>query len=223
MGKYYLDLRHRAKVDEPVKEKHGSFMTVMANVDQPWGYNNKPVPDVIVEDSELVSVVELRELSSRGLKSYITYPLRNDQYLRDEAQYDDNIIIEFKPKETDLSDFVNNIFPIYIEAFDCYRSSVINREVSRGDWPSIVELTNSTGKNIDGRDGVYRINEINYYDRELCRRAFNLTPEEIVQRLDGKVERVSVFHDGVLLIYSSKLLPQDGLEKIDSEIKTLLK
>jgi len=99
---------------------------------------------------------------------------------------------------------------------------VHNWSITRSDWPQVVELCNSTGKDVNGRDGVYRINAVNYYDRELCQRAFNLSPEQIVERLDGKVESVSLLSDGVMLIYSSKLLERDELEKIDAKVKALL-
>ncbi|TQV73384.1 hypothetical protein FKG94_16900 [Exilibacterium tricleocarpae] len=223
MNKYYLDLRHRAKVDEPIQNKHKHFMQTMAEIEAPWGYGGKSVPAVNVSDMELVAVVELGELSSRGIKSYITYKLRSEKYLRDNAQYDDTVIIEFKPGDADLSNFIETVFPRYIEAFDCYRATVGNREIAQDDWGTIVEQCNSQGRDVNGRDGVYRINELNFYDRELCKRAFGLSPEAIVKRLEGKVERVSLFHDGVLLVGSSTLLSRDELEKLNSTVKALLK
>jgi len=213
MKEYALILSHRPKIDEDVKEKHKGFSNSLMKYHFPWGYGDSQVPDVNIDSAELVYVVKLKELSPRGLRSYITYSLRSDQYLRDVAEHDDKVVIELKPQDLNLSLFIKEILPHYIECFDCYRASIINRDLSTGDWSVIVDEYNSTGKDIDGRDSVYRINEINFYDRELCKRAFNLTPEKIVGKLEGKVEY------GVILIYSSTLLPQEELEQIDTKVK----
>ena len=222
MNEYCLDLRHRPRVQESIAEKHKIFCNTLKEFDFPWGYKGHSVPNIDVKKPKIVYVVKLKELSPRGLRSYLTYSLRSDQYLRDVAEHDDGVIIEFKPKDLDLSFFVKEVFPRYIESFDCYRASVINRELSRDDWTAVSEKMNSTGKDVDGRDGVYRVNEINFYDRELCKRAFSLTPEKIVERLEGKVESVYLFHDGVVLIYSSTLLPIDQLEEVDGKVRRWL-
>lgn len=210
-------------MNESIEEKHARFKEALLQFDEPWGYKGKVVPDAPDIGDNLTSVVELAALSSRGSKSYIVYNRRDSDYLKDNAQYDDNVIIEFRSEAADLRDFVKHVLPTYIETFDCYRASIVNRTVARSDWPSVVELCNSTGKDVNGRDNIYRVNEINFYDRELCKRAFGLSPEKIVQCLDGKIEHVSLFHGGILLVYSSQLMPVEKLVSIGSEVKALLK
>jgi len=170
-----VELRRRASVEEPIKKVHEEFSIFLHEFDKPWGYKGLNVPDVDLSAAELIFVVMLDDLCSRGCKSYISYKLRNKEYLQDNAQYDDYLIIEFKFKDQDFSVFLERVLPSYIRAFNCYRASIINCNLALQDWPEIVEQCNSTGRDINGRDGVYRINEINFFDRELCKRAFNLT------------------------------------------------
>ena len=221
---YYIGLRRRARVGESHQELHRRFIETMSRYDAPWGYKNHEMPIAPEFGKNLTSVVELRALSGKDRKSYICYLFRSEQYLKDKAQFDDHVIVEFQSKGVDTEVLFEKVFPAYIEAFDCYRATVASREIEMAGWDSIVELCNKTGKDVNGRDGVYRINPANFFDRELCRRAFGLTPEQIRKRLEGKVEKVSLLHDGVLIIYSSKLpSSREEYEKIDSELKTLLK
>lgn len=220
---YKLELRHRASAEEPIEDKHRKLMHAMTRYDPPYGYKGREIPSV-PNIGKIVSVVPLRPLSKRGAKSYVCYSLRSKTYLKDKAEHDDHLIMEFKPQELDINMLLNQVFPAYIEAFDCYRAAIANREITASDWDRVVELSGSTGKDINGRDGVYRFHPANYFDRELCRRAFGLTPEQIVKRLEGKVETASLLNDGVLIIYSSKLpRSREEYEKIDSDIKALLK
>jgi hypothetical protein len=110
-----------------------------------------------------------------------------------------------------------------VTAFNAYRGTIfLNNTLVIDDRQEIVRLYRETGKDVNGRDGVYRINTVNYFDRELCRRAFNLSPEEIAHRLEGKVERVSLLLDGVLLIVTSELLDRTELEKVDAMVRGYL-
>lgn len=222
MEPYEVTFRHRADPDESIEDLHTGLAQALNEFPAPWGYHPNQAPGVNVSTTEMVSVVPLKELSSRGLKSYLSYPLRSRDYLQDNARFDDVFVIELKPAQADQRNFVENVFPRYIEAFDCYRASFMNREAARDDWGTIVEQCNATGRDVNGRDGVYRISEINFFDRELCRRAFGMTPEQVVERLQGKVESVSTFHDGVILVCSSSLLPREELDKVGGDAMAAL-
>lgn len=219
MDKYKIELRHRAQSNESFEEKHKTFMEAISELGRPWclaGLGS--LPDI---GSELLVTVSLDKVLGAGIKGRLTYMYRNEKYLEDNAQYDDSLFIEFNSGKIIFEDVVK-VLPVYISSFGCYRATVHHWGVTRSDWPKVVEECNSTGKDVNGRDGVYRINAINYFDRELCKRAFNLSPEDIVMRLTGKVESVSVLSDGVFLVFSSQPLKREEHEKIDSEIKTLL-
>lgn len=219
MCDFEFEFRHRSTPNESLNDRHANFINVISKLNIPWNLKElKALPDI---GSDLTLTLSLSGVLGKGINGKLVYIYKGYEYLQDNAQYDDNIFIEFNLNKVDVETIIN-IFKVYIVAFDCYRASVNNIDVSSEDWDGIVEECNSTGKDVNGRDGIYRINAINFFDRELCLRAFNLSPEQIIERLEGDVESVSLLHDGVLLIDRSNFLESDEFEKIDSKIRSLL-
>ena len=219
MDKYKLELRHRALATEFIPERHERFLAKIAGLDSPWNLAGiGPLPDI---GSELLVTVALGKIFGVGVKGRLTYVYRSVGYLEDNAQYDDSLFIEFAPGDISI-DKIIEILPVYISGFECYRATLHNWAVTRSDWPGLVEACDKTGRDLNGRDGVYRINVINYFDRELCKRAFLLSPEEIFERLDGKVQSVSLVHDGIFMVYSSKELNRHQFQGVDSVVRSLL-
>jgi len=223
---YRIELRHRAAANESIREKHDKFMQALARHAPPWGLRGReipPAPDVA--PGNLSAVVTLRGLLATGEMSYVRYALRSERYLRDNAQYDDYAIIAFSSGGAErLRALFHEVLPAYVEAFDCYRATIHDLDIQMADWKWVVELSNSTGRDVDGRDGVYRIHPGNYFDGELCRRAFGAAPATIIERLQGKVEKVSALGDGVLLACNSAIpLPREEYEKMDARVRSLLK
>ena len=198
-------------------------MAGLLQIDPPWGLKGRtppPAPDI---GAELVAQVNLAPLLGAGMLGGLFYSFRSEAYLRDEAAVDDILLIRFDPNRGDYTNLVSSVFPQYVTAFNAYRGTIfLNNTLVIDDRQEIVRLYRETGKDVNGRDGVYRINTVNYFDRELCRRAFNLSPEEIAHRLEGKVERVSLLLDGVLLIVTSELLDRTELEKVDAMVRGYL-
>lgn len=219
MDKYKLELRHRARPGEVFSERHEAFLKEISRLGFPWNLvGSGPLPDI---GSELIVSLSLDKVLGSGIKGRITYVYRGLSCIEDSAQYDDSIFIEFYGDKVSSSDLIK-ILPVYIQAFDCYRATIHNWSITRSDWPKVVDACNGTGKDVNGRDGVYRINAINYFDRELCHRAFGLSPEQIVKRLDGKVESVSLLNDGVFIIYCSRPMSREEHENINAEVRALL-
>jgi hypothetical protein len=223
---YELELRHRAAAHESIRERHDKIMQAMACHAPPWGLKGLEIPPARdVAPGDLSALVRLRGLSPNGQMSYVNYTFRSEKYLRDHAQFDDIAIIMFRSDAADrLPELFYEVLPAYIEAFGCYKGTICDPEIRLADWKRVVELSNSTGKDVDGRDGVYRIHPGNYFDRELCRRAFGLAPEKLVERLQGKVEKVLALGDGVLLVCDSGIpLTREEYKNLDARIRSLLK
>lgn len=219
MDKHTIELRHRAKSNESYEDFHTNFLMAISELDSPW--NLKDLEPIKSIGSELLVTLSLNNILGKKFKGRITYMYRNQNYLEDNAQYDDNIFIEFNPGKVDYNEMVK-ILISYVSAFECYRATIHNWAITKSDWPQVTEYCNTTGKDINGRDGVYRINAINYFDRELCMRAFGLSPEEIINKLNGKVENIFFLNDGVFLIYKSNPLNREGHERVDNTIRLLL-
>jgi hypothetical protein len=219
--KYILDLRSRPKLTEDIDSKHAAFIEECKSLPSPWSLNKG---EISVSDikGELSAIADISQVLGKGFNGEIVYQLRSESYLRDAAQFDDNLGIEFNPKKIEFSILVNQVLPILIDAFDCYRATIYEKTIARRDWREIVKHCRDSGSDVNGRDGVFRINAVNYFDRELCLRAFGLSPEEIESKLTGNVEKVEIIGDGVYILVTSDVLNSEEIEQLDSNIKAFL-
>lgn len=220
MTKYKLEFRHRPNFSESIEDRHNNFLRVVSDLGVPWGLNDSlKVPPI---GSELVTSVSLDKLLPVGVKGRISYALRDQKYLEDDAQFDDTLFIEFTASKVDYSGLLKVVFPRYIKAFGSYRSALHDWSVTRSDWPLVVEACEATKKDVNGRDGVFRINAANYFDKELCFRAFGKGPRELVDSVSGCVEEVREFEDGVLIVISYNPLSAGELLSAGDRLKSLV-
>ena len=220
--KYSVNIRHRASPIEDIGLRHDAFIKKQSVIDRQWQIpiDSESAPSEI--KGNLISTLELKGILPKGLKGILQYSFRGEDYLKDEAQYDDFYSIDFNPEKVDYTNFVNITLPELIVAFEAYRARVYLVDIAISDWNEIIKKSSDSDKDVDGRDGVYRIYAVNYFDRELCKRAFDLSPEQIVERLESKVEQVRILGDGVYLVYTSRPLDSDELENVDSEVRELM-
>jgi len=220
MTKYKLEFRRRPNFSESIEDRHNNFLRAVSDLGVPWGFSDSlKVPPI---GSELVTSASLDKLLPVGVKGRISYALRDQKYLEDDAQFDDTLFIEFTASKVDYSDLLKVVFPRYIKAFGSYRSALHDWSVTRSDWPLVVEACEATKKDVNGRDGVFRINAANYFDKELCFRAFGKGSRELVDLICDYVEEVREFEDGVLIVISYNPLSADELLSAGDRLKSLV-
>ncbi len=210
---YYVQMERRALADENYDLLYANFLEGVKDLPNTWNLAGiKPLPDI---GADTMTSVSITRILKRGMKGYIYYLYRGD-YLND-SQDDDRLIIDFK-SDKGLTKELVEILPTYISAFKAYFLTVEHETISTQDWNKVI---NKVIKYHPRKD-VLRINAINYYDRELCRNAFNLTPEEILERLTGNVEIACIVNDGIYFVYTSEELPEEEHRVIDKKIRDLL-
>ncbi|CRM25112.1 hypothetical protein [Pseudomonas sp. 37 R 15] len=220
MTTYKLEFRHRPKLSEPIEKRHENFLEKLSGLGKPWDLAGAvEVPDI---EGELVVSVSLDKFLPKGIKGRIAYSLRSEKYLEDDAQFDDSLFIEFSNAEIDYLDLLKKIFPAYVEAFGAYRASLHDWSVTRSDWPAVLAACDATKRDINGRDGVFRINAANYFDEKLCLRAFGKSPQQIIKCLKGHVENASELAGGVLIVVSYTLLSTSEITTTGERLKELL-
>lgn len=165
------------------------------------------------------SVFYTRELGASFSIFYLAF--KNRQRViqpKDDGGDGDMLIGDFNMnhKSVDYAYLVRDAFPVYVKAMDAYTAWLEDDKARR----HIAEFGRGWGK--DFRSDVNVIFPANFWDRELCRRAFDLTPEEIVNRLQGHVAEARMLLDGVLVIYSYERVPDGQLHRIDEELRPLL-
>ncbi|WP_460132368.1 hypothetical protein [Pseudomonas sp. S1_E04] len=220
MTKYKLEFRHRPSVSESIEERHINFLKAIGDLGVPWNLNGPlEVPSI---GSELVVSVSLDKLLPTGVKGRISYALRDKKHLEDDAQFDDTLFIEFSRYKVNYSDLLKVVFPRYVKTFGSYRAVLHDWDITRGDWPLVLEACDATKKDINGRDGVFRINAANYFDRELCLRAFGRDPAQLVELLSGYVEEVREFEGGILIVISYIPISTAELISVGGRLRELM-
>lgn len=220
MTKHKLEFRHRPKFSESIEKRHKNFLEKLSDLGTPWDLAGAlELPDI---EGELVVSVPLDKWLPKGVKGRVSYALRSEKYLEDDAQFDDSLFVEFSNAKIDYSDLLKRIFPVYADAFGAYRAALHDWSVTRSDWPAVVAACDATKKDVNGRDGVFRINAANYFDKELCLRAFGKSPQQIVNCLKGHVEDISELAGGVLIIVSYTPLSTSEITTTGERLKKLL-
>lgn len=182
--------------------------------------------DVEKDDSSWsVHLSDPHDMLVEGLFGQMRYAARYPQYnYRDEAMYDDHIIITLDTDKIDYANFCRNTILQIISVFQPYRINVeTNKQLSLVDWEITSDISRRTGTNSNGRDGVYRIWPIAYYDDLLCQRAFKLSAEEVVERVAPECEHAELINNGAFLIVTSEVVTDvDALEALNTRIRTCL-
>ena len=218
--KWNLNVKHHANVNDDIVGRHKQFLTALKGLGKPWEIpTNKSSEAKPVRPGELCEVVQLGSVLPGKMKGHIVYPVRVRPYIDDQ---DDILNIEFNLNDVNFHVFATQIFTHYVAAFEAYRAELYFDAASIIDYPEIQKIFFDTGKNLNSRDGIYRIGSLGYYSDELCKKSFGLSSKEVVKRLKGSVEDVYEHHDGVIIIYSSKPVDEETYFKIDNELRPLL-
>jgi hypothetical protein len=130
----------------------------------------------------------------------------NRWWLRDSGGEDDYLVLEFDPGRADYAALTGHVLRHFVEAMDGY--------LAEGGDEKLVHLWFEEWRMEKGdyRDAVNRLFPLNYFDAELCRRAFGMTPRQVVAAVEGAVERAEVWRDGALVYVTTEVLPVDQLD-----------
>ncbi len=228
MTRLCMMFRHRVLPNQSYLEKHQKLMVAVRHLDPPWNLvGREDVPDI---SSKVCTTVRLARHLGTNRYSYILYNYRTEQCYDpnpDHAFHDDHMAIELTSKKFNYDYIFRKVFPCYALAFQSYYATIYDVGLEITDNPRLNDPDRGPGKwrmkySINCRELIIRINAVNYFDRELCRRSFGLMPEVMVERLSGKVEDVRMLGDGVLLVYTYKFLESEELKKVDGEVRKML-
>lgn len=202
---------------------------VLSSLAPPWGLRGvakKHLPPVKTNHSTGVSYT--RDVG-RPVKVYVL-AFQNRDHTKpspDIAMYDDSLIVEIRPKQLTSERYnalLREALPTYIDAMHPYRIALDESTIGVDD--ARIQLPNGASiprpEYVEPRVGVHWIWPANFWDRELCRRAFGLTPEEVVERLSDHVAETRILNDGVLVIDSFNIPSDEAIRQIDARLRPLL-
>jgi hypothetical protein len=215
-------IRRRARLDEPVPVLNAKLLERFVAVPGFWG-EGKTAADAAFEQGETGSL-DLRKSLRDGLSGQVVYMPRFAGYLsKDESKADDTLRIRLDTDKVDYAAFCAETLPRLITIFESYRGYVeTDPKVRAADWEMVRQQSRKTGRNIDGRDSIFRVWPVCWFDLELSRRAFGITAEEAVRRASPECERAELVAGCAFLMVTSAIVVGANLDVIDARIKSRL-
>jgi len=221
--KIWARFRRRALLGEKASEINRSVLKELELIHGFYNSNNSENVVVFNPGTGESSSTNLTPLLSIGISGAISYASRLEGAIVDKAISDDSLRLEIDLKKIDYQWVVSELFEAVISAFRPYRACVIeDLDSDLDDFDEICRLALESGRDIDGRDSIFRIHQVSYYDDELCLREFRLSSKDIASRLEGKIELTKSLANGVLLAYSRDLLGGKAVDEIDTKIRELI-
>lgn len=188
---YLLTVSARVRPGLRVEEKHTSFFEGIRGLKQPWGGQAVPPPPPSMTGRSVGVRDVTAFFSDVPVEAFVTYPHRG--VLPDNGMGDDRLNMLVPTANIDLSYFIREVIPCYITAFGAYLCEYFDEQhISLG----IPQRTSNP------RYAVDSVGLVSYYDAVLCRRAFNLSPEQVVDRVQGICEEARLHQEGAYIIGS---------------------
>lgn len=214
------EFRSRVIHSLDIQERQTEVLSRLKDIS--WLWSSTP------EQAQFFSADEIQDcflnpFLKKGIRGSVSYGPRYSTGVPDKAMYDDILTLSIDENRVHYAEFSGLVFEKVVSAFTAYRAAIIvDLNIYSNDHEDIVELAQTTGKDIDGRDTVYRFNPVNYFDDQLCHRAFGYGAEEVVARLNGEVERAAIVDFGALVIASTDLMDRDNLLALHNHIAGFL-
>jgi hypothetical protein len=215
--KYWLVVHARADEAVSAEEKHARFFEGIKDVPPPWGLGDRPAPPTPQFGRMSLASISLTRFFGDGVqRAMLSYVYR--RWLRDDGLSDDALNITFDPAKVDVYHLIYTVIPKYIMAFDSYLVEYFDDQFIDLAWETPL------GKRVPSnpRFNVSYVWPVSFFDQLLCRRAFNLSPAEVLARLQGKIEHAQLLYNGVYLVGSSQALPFDEARRLSREMKDAL-
>jgi hypothetical protein len=231
-------LRRRAAPDESILELNADLIASLSKLPGFW-CEGKTAQDATFDDGEYddddgeyddddddsgSTVVFLENALIPGLWGQICYASRlESDFSEDEAMNDDLLTCRLTVEEADYTTFCQQTFPELIKIFQPYRAMIeTDQDVGLADWDIVRQDYHVGGPDIDGRDSVYRIWPVNFFDDLLCRRSFGLSAEKVVRRAAPECERAQLIAGGAFLLVTAELVTGAALDPLNQRVQRRL-
>lgn len=223
MSKYVLNARHRPLMTETIEQRFAHFIEIMDRLPPPWGIAKGKELKLLPITTGLSTDTKLRGKLGHGISGFVNFRYRAPMNLGDRAANDDAVVIEFNASKVVWRELIDAALPSYLRAIGAYICRLERWDEMPETGRATSDVCRRFGKDLDGRDGLFRFGPVSYMDRELCRRGCNgMTPEQIVERLAGVVPDVRPFDDGVLIVAADHFPEQAEIVATDRKIRERL-
>jgi hypothetical protein len=184
-------------------------MSDLLHLPPPWGLVRKPWPRAEEPGGEFISAVILRKCFGQPIQSRAHY--QNRLALSDQGSSDDVLVFEFDPKNVNYSELLDTVLPRQIQITGAYRAQLMPHEYLLEEAAAM--------RPVDQRRAVYNIAPANYFDPELSLRAFGLSPQQLVDRLKGKIAEGRILNDGAYIIATREIVDSALARQLAAELR----
>jgi hypothetical protein len=140
------------------------------------------------------------------------------------SKADDTLRVRMDTSKIDYAAFCAETLPRLISVFGSCRGRVeTDLKVKGADWEIVRQQSRKTGRSIDGRDSIFRIWPVCWFDGELSRRSFGFGAEEVVRRAARECERAEIIAGCAFLIVTSEIVTGSGLDVVNARIESCLR
>ncbi|MBI2253539.1 MAG: hypothetical protein HYU58_02850 [Proteobacteria bacterium] len=201
-------MHHRANHDVSIETRHAGFALRMMKLPRPLGWAGLNVPPAPDCGDELGASFEI-VYPVAGLELDCRYVYRGETYkYEDEAFYDDKAWISLTPKSPQID--YRKMLHVHLAgatvAFEAYAAhGYFGAYVVKYEGLHAAELRalhDRPDVDINGRNNIFTLNVVQYWDAELCQRALGYGRDEVIKRLTGKVPLVQPLMDGVYVVFN---------------------
>ncbi|GHA22486.1 hypothetical protein GCM10008090_35260 [Arenicella chitinivorans] len=211
--------RRRSIVNQSLDHLQSIDLEKLSEIDELWQVKVGAEPYIDQGIGESASC-DITDCLVKGVEGALSYASRLEGSVIDKATSDDILILTVDLDLIDFKEFSCHTFPKIIGAFNPYRASIVtDLDLDLDDFEDIVGRVQKTGKDVDGRDSVYRFCAANFFDSEMCNRAFGLTPQKVVTALQKSLVYADLIFGGALMILSISPLVGKDLLAADEMIK----
>lgn len=215
--------RRRASLEEGIDDLNAGILSRLSKIDGFW-ISGHPIADAKLDSGTGESAgINISMCLQFGMKAAISYASRQLKSISDKAIYDDTLLVQIDTDTIGYKSFCRNIFPEIVKSLGAYRANIVtDLEQDFDDFEDIILEAQRTGKDVDGRDTVFRFYPANYFDDLLCDRAFGLSANEVVMRLVGSVALAENLQSGALIILIEEPVLASSQIALETKIRRLL-
>ncbi|MBB6337672.1 hypothetical protein FHR59_001882 [Xanthomonas arboricola] len=215
-----------------IEQRHAQVMEQMSRVGSPLGFEGLDLPAAPSCGDGLSASYKIK-FPVKGLLCIGDYIYRGERYVyEDHGSFDEHLRFGFKISniKIDYRNVLNTEIQEITQAFGAYKAfasydlySVYYQGNGPDENPVYDRLRKEKSIDVDGRNNIYTLHPVQFWDGDRCRSALGYGPDEVVARLQGKVQRVERFLDGVfLLLNDDPGLTYEQFVEMNERVKPIL-